>query len=299
MSKRHVYVSPTSLALFFADKEEFYLKYVCEHRPPRIPQTEPMAAGSAFDAYVKKYFTGKEYFDDQVEEQNRDFGHRIGARLFEQYKEAGGLSRLETMMKGATSVRFESTVEGTVTSGDSAVNILGKPDLYFTNNQGARVIVDWKVNSITRKTSPKKGHLDHKNCLPLQHCGIMVNANETLDSIYKPWATQLAMYAWVLGEKVGDDFIVQIDQLVGNLDTNGAYGTVKIRLAHFSSLINPDFQHQIYTQATLVYDALVNGMDDLLPNYVREELDQRYLAYKDEDPKFNKWFTDLTRRHKY
>jgi len=49
------YLSPSALGVFEKDREQYYLKYLADNRPPRMPQTEPMAVGSAFDAFVKSY----------------------------------------------------------------------------------------------------------------------------------------------------------------------------------------------------------------------------------------------------
>ena len=49
------YLSPTSIGLWQKDRQEFYLYYLADHRPPRIAQNEPMAIGAAFDAYIKSY----------------------------------------------------------------------------------------------------------------------------------------------------------------------------------------------------------------------------------------------------
>ena len=54
------YLSPTSLSTWkkcvdAGDMTEFFIRYLADKRPPRPPQTIPMAVGSAFDAYVKCY----------------------------------------------------------------------------------------------------------------------------------------------------------------------------------------------------------------------------------------------------
>ena len=46
-------LSHSAFAIWESNPEEFYLKYLAEHRPPRVPQERPAAAGSAFDAFVK------------------------------------------------------------------------------------------------------------------------------------------------------------------------------------------------------------------------------------------------------
>ena len=46
-------LSYSSLSLWEKDIDEFYAKYLSDHAAPRLPQTPPMAVGSAFDAEVK------------------------------------------------------------------------------------------------------------------------------------------------------------------------------------------------------------------------------------------------------
>lgn len=49
------YISPSALKTFEKDAADYYIKYLCPTRVPRMPQTEPMAVGSAFDAFVKSF----------------------------------------------------------------------------------------------------------------------------------------------------------------------------------------------------------------------------------------------------
>ena len=49
------HLSPSSLSLFYKNREEFYIKYLSEERLQRDPQQQPMAAGSAVDAFIKSY----------------------------------------------------------------------------------------------------------------------------------------------------------------------------------------------------------------------------------------------------
>ena len=51
--RKPTYLSFSSMTLHEKDQDEFYLKYLCENRPGRLPQTGPMCVGSSFDAYVK------------------------------------------------------------------------------------------------------------------------------------------------------------------------------------------------------------------------------------------------------
>ena len=83
------YLSPTSLSVWKRDKEQYYLQYLAEKRPPHEPQTQPMSVGSAFDAYIKSHLYNKllpggpladqfdfmKIFTGQVENHNTESGH--------------------------------------------------------------------------------------------------------------------------------------------------------------------------------------------------------------------------------
>ena len=79
-------LSYSSLCLFEKEPDEFYVRYLANHRAPRLPQEQPAAVGRAFDAYVKAQLNWHLYdramspqfefpaiFESQVEPQNRDF----------------------------------------------------------------------------------------------------------------------------------------------------------------------------------------------------------------------------------
>ena len=95
------YYSPTSLKTWKSDKREFYVRYLADTRPPRAKQTEPMAIGSAFDAYIKCYlakclwgsnaakqrgFEFEKVFEEQVEEHNRDQARLHGSMVLDLIK---------------------------------------------------------------------------------------------------------------------------------------------------------------------------------------------------------------------
>src|SRR4051812_14365124 len=101
------YLSPTSLELFYKNQQEFYLRYLSDKRPPRIPQDRPMSVGSSFDAHAKSYlhqnlfgkghdpkFDLKNLFEAQVEPQNRDWALAAGQHAFDVYKRSGALADL-------------------------------------------------------------------------------------------------------------------------------------------------------------------------------------------------------------
>lgn len=197
------YLSPTAIDDWgnsgdMIKRTEFYLKRLADHRPPRLPQTQPMAVGSAFDAFVKSYLhfklygnygkmvdhkittaEGKEIIERgpefsldllflvQVEPQNRKLAMLDGARCLELYRKCGALSDLLIEMQMAQGeVSFEITVEANISHECMVcdVPLLGKPDLSFVfilDDVAYRVIFDWKVNGYYSKSmkSPEKGYL--------------------------------------------------------------------------------------------------------------------------------------------
>lgn len=318
------YLSPTSIDKFYSDIDEFYLSYLADERPPRFPQTQPMSVGSAFDAFVKSYlyealfgvvnpeFELKTLFESQVEEHNRDWAWDAGKYCFEQYKKHGALADLMLELEQATSdPQFEFTVEGRISHeiNIDGVVLLGKPDVYFHTKDGGAVVYDWKVNGFCSKsnTSPSKGYISlrpdnkvHKEAMPMMHRGIMINGATTLDKVNLSWATQTSIYAWLLGEKVGGDFIVGIDQLACGV-ASGGYPP--IRIAKHRCQISAEHQRDVYTKAVHIWQVIESGwiFRDLTEEQSHQKqtmLDNRHEAYQGEGDNED-WFRDITRNHAY
>lgn len=168
-------LSYSAFTLYESDAQEYYLKYLAETRPSRLPQTPPMAVGSAFDAEVKAKMhsaifgpgTDPQYeFDalyvSQVEEHNRDFARGPGRICLDQYIYSGAYDDLLKMVqKSVEPPKFESTVETPLPNG---VPWTGKPDLRFVLQvegfERVNFIHDWKVKQYCSKTaaSPSKGY---------------------------------------------------------------------------------------------------------------------------------------------
>lgn len=51
------YLSPSAIDLWIKDRREYYVKYLADVRSPKIPQTDAMALGSAFDSFIKAHIT--------------------------------------------------------------------------------------------------------------------------------------------------------------------------------------------------------------------------------------------------
>ena len=282
------YMSPTSLKLFESDKDAFYMRYLADNRPPREPQTTAMAAGSAFDAYCKSFIHYRLFgnygpdnryepdaiFEAQVEPHVRDWARVNGRRLFDLYKKSGALSDL--MLELNTSVnapRFEFDIQDTIQGNTGSVPLLGKPDIFFINDQGCRILLDWKVNGYcnhNKMTSPEQGYvmcrdswlpserkssprnrLPHKDCSPTMFRGIKINSRIMMEKVNNDWANQTTTYAWLLGEEIGSDgLVVGIEQLCGVPHNHP--DTQLVRVASHRCRVSNDFQinlHQRYVHA--------------------------------------------------
>lgn len=277
------YLSFSSIKTFYADRKEFFEKYLCDNRPPRMPQTEPMSVGSAFDAEVKSALgkviglDGLDYddlFTKQVEPQNRDFARTAGSACMKAYRESGAFADLLTEIQLADSEpRFEFKVEGQIPHPDGAIPIVGYPDCYFILPSGLHVILDFKVNGYCAKrdTSPAKGFVrsrdgykdvrhsrthgnKHKDAILVNHHGIVVNAG---DPIKEEWITQLMLYGWLEGVPIGDDLVGGIEQLSGQPNRQ--------RISSHRCVIPEALQLQYVEQISYVWQTIRSGhiFDDL------------------------------------
>ncbi len=326
------FLSPSSIALWGKDREEYYLKYLSANRPPRLPQTLPMSIGSSFDAYAKNYivkrlrgtvppeFEFETIFEQQVETQNRDWARLHGAHAFACYQKSGALADLMLELERASSEpRFEFTASGDVTHSSivSGVPLLGKPDCYFVSKEGAHIIVDWKVNGYCAKRpkSPAKGYIKcrdgytadkqsrshnqaHKDAQVMMIGGIMVNVAHFFEQIDEGWARQLCIYAWLLGEAVGANFIICIEQLA--CAPNGDFP--RIRVASHRSRASEQFQIDLILEAWTIWQALQTGhiFSDITKEQSEvkcKELERVHRAFIG-DTEDDLWFTEMERRHR-
>lgn len=300
------YLSPTSIDLFNSDRMEFYLRYIAKNKTPRIPQTQPMSIGAAFDAYCKSYisdavfgkgvkpqFDLKKIFESQVEPHNRTWAWENGARLFEAYKASGALASLMIEIgKAEGEIKMEFQVQGDI----GGVPLLGKPDLYFLTKDGAKVVTDWKVNGYCSagRLSPKPGYVmvrsgsdivtrgdgsPHKDCQLMLKNGITINIGTSLDLIDPTWAAQLSIYAWVLGESVGSDFIVGIEQITNS----------PLRMASHRLLIRKEYQLELLERIQYIWRCIQEDwiFDELTLTESRARgavLEDYHKAFQSDDP---------------
>lgn len=279
------HLSPSGLALYNKNPEEFYLVYLSDNRPPKFPQTQPMSVGSSFDAYCKSFLHEKLFgknhknanlfefqtiFEVQVEPHNRDWALPAGKQAFEFYKTCGALSDLLIELHQAIGEpRFEIEIKGVIdghregiTKNLGNVTFLGKPDIFWINKAAAQIQFDWKVNGYCSNyhISPMAGYLrvrgtkptnHHKDAMPMKHMGMTINGAGYLENYNKDWARQLSIYGWLCGAAIGSETIVAVDQMVGNPD--------RLRLAEHRLRVSPEHQWQIYAQAEQVWHSSSDG----------------------------------------
>lgn len=307
------YLSHTALAKFETNREEYYLQYCHDDRPPRQPQTRPMSVGAAFDAYIKSYlykrlfgqddkFNFEQLFEAQVEPQNRDWAQYAGAHVFNEYKEQGCCADLLLEMERSDStpvfeLRLETDIKG--------IPVVGHPDLRYTTKNGTWIIRDWKVNGYCSKgnTSPKKGYIllqpggkVHKLATVHYHDGIEVSTPRISD-IYHTWNDQLIMYGWMLGCEIGSDFIIGIEQCVGK----GGPDYPDLRFARFQSLATG--QQELWNRLQHCWNSVSAGyiFNGIAPS--REDSDRRCKEldafYSKPDTPADAWLQDLSRDQSY
>jgi len=297
MTRRSSYLSPSQLALWESNRDEYYLCHLAEIRAPKIPQTNYMSVGSSADAFIKSAlheaingrgsdprFEFEAIFCDQVEEQNRDWARENGKYVFECYQKSGAYDELLNLLKQSKfSPQFEFKIEGTI----EAVPLLGKPDLRFVHPDGAHVILDWKVNGYCSKTAtspyknyrlvrdgwdgtPSRGaNQAHKNYRPIIWKGIEIH-DGWLEDANHDWADQLAIYSWLLGEPVGDEnVVVCIDQIVAK-PTNSK---PLLRVANHRARISNVHQQNLLARIKKCWEAITSG--HIFADMSREENDAR------------------------
>lgn len=286
------YLSPSGIAKYLEDKEEYYLSYLSDSRAPRFAQTLPMSIGSAFDAYVKSFlherlfgkakdsrFELRTIFEAQVETHNRDWAWVNGKYAFDCYQRSGALADLLLDLESSVgSPRFEFEVRGAINGHREGVTkampdgvvFLGKPDVHYINKHGTTVILDLKVNGFcgNYNTSPKPGYLrlragsgqcvangPHKNCLPMMWKGCFINCGTYLEDIDEQWARQLAIYSWLCGVEVGEECLVAIDQMV----CKPGKPYPEVRIAEHRTRIKPDFQWKTFALAQEIWQNVHDG----------------------------------------
>lgn len=320
------FLSPSAVALWQKDKEQYFIKYLAENRPPSVKQTGPMAVGSAFDAYIKSYLykrfigVGNEkfqfdtLFEKQVDLHNRDEAKAAGEDCFDQYKHSGALNDIILLIqKSDEEPKMEFTSESTIGDAENPVNILGIPDL-FLRIKGKGVTLDWKVNGYYSKSaiSPVPGYKkctdgwriehgptsrshgkSHKDYEPYFENGIEYNMIPYLEQKKPEWAQQLCIYSWLAGANIDEEIVICIHQLACAPKGNKKL----IRVAQHYCEITPAFQRAVYKNFQELWDILHSG-------HIFQELTQEQSALRCKilneqaaafigETTFDEWFRNM------
>lgn len=321
-------LSFSSLSLFEKNPEEFYLRYLAEHRPPRLPQEPPMAVGSAFDAEVKSalnadlfgagsnpQFEFQTIFESQVEPQCRDFALLAGKHVFECYKFCGAYDDLLSLLrKSVEPPRFEFTVEGLV----GIAPFLGKPDLRFVPDLGSgpfHCVFDWKVKGYCSKygASPSKGYeicldgfasekpsrshgKEHAKFLAMDYNGMTINAGY-METCNNEYADQLTLYGWLLGEKVGSEVVLGIEELVAKYMGDEP---PTLRYARHRGRVKAEYQQALFERVQRCWNAITSGhvfldMSRADSDARCEVLEQMSVGLATDTSDEGQWMNEVTR----
>jgi hypothetical protein len=310
------YLSYTSLSAFYSNLDDFFIRYLSDVRLPRSGQTQAMAAGSAFDAYVKshlyEHLFGKvdpkyeltAIFEQQVEAHNREEAWAAGNILFHKYKRSGAyIDLLTDLQQAASEPKFEIEVSTTITTPNGSVPLLGKPDIFYISKSGTHVILDFKVNGYysRNKVNPGKGYVklwrgtanygSYKDAFISDYGGMKINAGFFFEDLNKEWAAQTTMYAWLCGLDIGEQFISAVDQLI--------HQNAELQVAAHRAKVSPVFQKSLFERAVRAWNAI--SSNHLFQNLSKEESDKRCQLLEDSaktllgDGPNDEWFAKAVR----
>ncbi len=289
------YLSYSALSTLEKNPEDFYAQRLAENRPPREPQTQPMAVGSAFDAYAKANLHAALFghgadaryefstiFEAQVERAHWDFGLRAGKHVFNAYRFCGAYDNLLTeLQQSIEPPQFEFTVQKEI----GGVPFQGKPDCRFVLDFGegrVHCIYDWKVRGYCSKygASPTKGYAlcldcfetekpsrshekEHRLYLAKPFRGVTVNAGY-FETCSKDYADQLSLYGWLLGEEPGDENVVLgIEEFVSKFMGEGE--RPRLRFARHRALCKKSYQLKLLERIQAAWKRITSGhfFDDM------------------------------------
>jgi hypothetical protein len=312
-------LSYSGFSLWEKQPDEFYLKYLSDHKPPRIPQERPAAAGASFDAHVKAalynalfgandpQYTLEALYEAQVEPQNRDWALEVGQHIFLAYQTSGFYGDLMALLRQSkTPPRFEFTVNAEI----NGVPFTGKPDLQFTLE--VPIVHDWKVSGYCSKSAvsphksyrlcrdgfvgkPSRSHgKTHGEYLGRDHRGFEINTS-FLEVSNPAWADQLSLYGWSLGEPIGGETVLSIHQIVAK-----PANPPQLRVAEYRAIVEPTYQQALSQRLRACWDAITTG--HVFPMLSREESDARCQTLDDtavgllsDGSSTENWFNETTR----
>ena len=273
-------------------------------------------------------------FCEQVEEHNRDEARIMGHHTFDNYVATGSYGELLLMMENAKEApQFEFAASRVVNN----VPLFGYPDCRFVDRWGNHIILDWKVRGYCSKygASPTKGYQlcrdgldwrernltkaqllkrskgievvgknsqshnkEHKLHLQMNLNNVHINEG-FLETCNAEWATQLSIYGWLMGEKVGDEnVIVCIDEIACKYMGGGSQPL--IRIANHKASVSSKFQIDLNNQLRKLWDAVNSGwmfqdMSRSENDSLIEILEHRALGMASDGSEEEDWFSQMGR----
>jgi hypothetical protein len=305
------YLSPSGISTYLQNPSEFYLRYLAEKRPPNVPQTMPMAIGSAFDAYVKSYLHNalfgnsqdpryelRTIFEAQVEDGMTETGQSLrewawqrGKHVFEQYKQSGALSDLMLELESATGEpRFEFEIRGAVHGYRQGkeeqfgeVTLLGKPDVDFVTKHGVHCILDWKVNGYCAKyaRSPSPYYLRMRSAGRTNHGAHAKCRPMMIDGMLVNVGCRLediddtwARQLSVYAWLCGESIGSKYVTIIHQLVCNPVTGSLpSIRIAEHVNTVSPEFQQKTFDIACDIWE--IAKSDHFFRDMSKEESQSR------------------------
>lgn len=296
-------ISPTALKMYEKNPFEFYVRYISPVKLPKEIQGRPAAAGSSFDSFVKYALAchfdlavhrdHAELFSKQVDVLHREWAYVHGLYIFKAYLNSGAFADLITRIGAAP--RMEFRVDGVI----NGIPMNGRPDLYFRTNIGTAnemdVILDWKLNGYCSRSpiSPSPGFvvsrdgwksgdrkqsklhgLMHPDCKLTAYKGITVNGDS--EALNKDWREQQIIYGWLLGEPIGKEFIVGIDQICSMADFPSGDDPHQVdcypslRIASHRSVATTAHQMDLYERLERMWADVSVGCPGLVSQYASQ-----------------------------
>lgn len=247
-------ISYSSFNVWRRSHEEWVVRYLTEK--PKELQTQPMALGSGFDAYVKKAMgCPVDYYE------RRDDVHEDVERVFKEYREAGCIRHLYKEARGAL---VPPVFEHDLTFEVDGVMLRGKPDMFFVNSDGVRYVFDWKVNGYYSQASPKAGYVWRRST-GLPHKDTIVVGGLSVDPMKGEWADQMSFYSWLTGGAVGEEFVAGIEQVTHR---NG-----KLDFTRHRAWVKRDYQQALFNEVRSMWDYIADGY--YFPELSRAESDRK------------------------
>lgn len=227
------YLSPSSLFEIEERPLDFYLHRLGpEELKPKNEQTYPMAVGSAFDMEIKRRLGV--VVPDSVSTADRPGEARtLGLQLADHYCGSQAFAILQ---------RERPTISSRLARELWGIPISGEPDFVLRPRANrTEFIADWKVTSANRpgEMSPNKGYTRLFNTAePDKTFGPHKDCSLPMDVLNPKWATQLAIYGWLIHGPVIRTRRVAIDQLV-------VWREGHVRIAQFRAVVTAAFQKSV------------------------------------------------------